>query len=418
MPPPSVLPVDGTGEEPRTQRTWWRDLGPDVLAGVLSTGVGLAELALRSQLLAESASPLFVVLVALAVVLARKLPGVALAVVWFTGFVQLATGTPLLVMELLALYVAFAGALWGNRAVLALSGLSIPVGVLVGGIALVWGSYSPGTLVSQGLRELLDVLGVSVLTALPLALLALAASWLGGLALRFQGNAAVSRRERLAAERESAQAHRETAQAYEIARLRDEQTRLARDVHDVVGHSLAVILAQAESGQFLPDTDPAALKSTLQTIAGTARSSLQDVQGVLSATPVPPGRLQALIDGADSTGFTIRSTSTGPARALPPELAAVAYRVLQEMLTNALKHGDRAVPVTVVQRWPEASEEELELFVGNGVPHGGPSVAGRVTGGGRGLEGMRRRLEAVGGRMQAGGDGRHFSVTARVPVRS
>jgi signal transduction histidine kinase len=390
-----------------------RDAVPHVVAAVLTIGVGLAELSWRATWDSASVSPVFVLLMAAAVGTARFWPGLALGVVWLTGLAQLTTGTPLLFTELLALYVAFAGARWGGRVVLVLSGVSIPVGVLVGAVPLVLGYYSPGILVSR-LRELFDLVGVSVLTALPLAFLGLVAAWLAGLALRFQDNAATSRREQREAERESARAHRETAQAYEIARLRDEQTRLARDVHDVVGHSLAVILAQAESGQFLRDDDPVALKSTLATIAGTARSSLQDVQGVLSATPVPPGRLQALVDGARETGFAIEDSSTGQQRALPPELAAVAYRVLQELLTNALKHGDRAVPVVVVQRWPDGRGEELELFVANGV-----SQRGGTSGGGRGLDGMHRRLEAVGGRLHV--DARtpgRFAVTARIPVRS
>ncbi|WP_106211915.1 sensor histidine kinase [Kineococcus rhizosphaerae] len=393
----------------------WRERSPDIVVGLLTAGLGLAEVAVRTTWGGESGSVLFVLLVALTTAIARPLPAVALALVWLTGVAQFATGLPLLLTQLLLAYVAFAGARWGSRWVLALSGLSIPLGVLVGGVLLVYGQYSPGILVVQGLRDVLDRVGVSLLAGLPIALLTLAAAWLGGLALRFAGNAAVSRRARVEAEQESARAHRETAQAYEIARLRDEQTRMAHDVHDVVGHSLAVILAQAESGQFLPDADPTALKATLRTIAGTARSSLQDVQGVLSATPVPPGRLQALIDGAGSTGFTVRSHSSGPARPLPPELAAVAYRVLQEMLTNALKHGDRDVPVDVVQRWPAGPHEELELSVTNGIPvDGSPSGPG----GGRGLDGMRRRLEAVGGWAQVAVDGARFSITASVPVRS
>ncbi len=403
------------GPAPGGGARWsWRDHVPDLLAGVVGAGIGAAELSLRATWGYESTSAVFVALVAVSVVLARPLPGVALALVWSTGALHLATGDPVLLTELLLAYVAFAGARWGNRVVLALSGASIPAGVLVGGFAVLATGYSPGIVVVQGVRNLQDGLSLSLLAAVPVALLLLAAAWFGGLALRFAGNATVSRRQRELAERESARAQREAAQAHEIARLRDEQARMARDVHDVVGHSLAVILAQAESGQFLPDTDPAALKTTLATIAGTARSSLQDVQAVLSSTPVPPGRLQALVDSAGSTGFPVESRCGGTPRPLPPDLAAVAYRVLQEMLTNALKHGDRAVPLVVEQRWPEGVGEELELSVTNGIPLA-PTAP---RSGGRGLEGMRRRLEGVGGRLSTTGDGTRFTATARVPVRS
>ena len=130
----------------------------------------------------------------------------------------------------------------------------------------------------------------------------LAVPWLAGLALRFQVRAAALARSRqVAAEDDAARARRETEQAREIAGLREEQARLARDVHDVVGHSLAVILAQAESAQYLPDDDPAALKQTMATIATSARSSLQDVRQVLAGPhAAPPPRTDAfeqLLDG-------------------------------------------------------------------------------------------------------------------------
>ena len=99
------------------------------------------------------------------------------------------------------------------------------------------------------------------------------------------------------------EAEAERDQAAEIARLRDEQTRLAHDVHDVVGHSLAVILAQAESAQFRDDDDTAALKQTMANIATSARGSLEDVRQVLAATsgtagPADPaGRPRQPVEG-------------------------------------------------------------------------------------------------------------------------
>ena len=92
-------------------------------------------------------------------------------------------------------------------------------------------------------------------------------------------------------------------QAEEIAQLREEQARLARDVHDVVGHSLAVILAQAESAQYLKDADTTALKQTMANIATSARTSLQDVRQVLTTTgggtpaPARTAGLDSLVDG-------------------------------------------------------------------------------------------------------------------------
>lgn len=399
-----------------------RRFAPDALLGLVTAGAGLAELWARGHQGYEAVSPFFVLLVALTVGIARPSPGIALGLTWLTGLLQLTHSVPLLLSQAFTLFVAFSAARWGGRLVLGLSGASIVTGTVVAAGALFSGYYYPGILFRRQVEFAFNLFGTAA--TLVVLLLVLAAAWLAGLALRFQGSAVTSRRERVVAERESAQAHLETAQAYEIARLREEQTRLARDVHDVVGHSLAVILAQSESGQFLPDHDPAALKATLRTIAGTARASLRDVQQVLSASAQAPasGRLQGLVEGAQGTGFRIVSSTSGAERPLPPELAAVAYRVLQEMLTNALRHGDRDAPVTVVQRWPGESSgpgnQWLELHVSNGIPAAG-NTPPATSAGGRGVEGMRRRLEGVGGGLEVvpGPAAGRFSVTARVPVR-
>ena len=130
--------------------------------------------------------------------------------------------------------------------------------------------------------------------------------------------------------------------------MRAEQARLARDVHDVVGHSLTVILAQAESVQFMPDDDIERIRAALANIATSARQSLGDVRQVLS--PRRPQRrrrrrrasLDSLVEGVRSAGHEVTRPWSGSPRPLPPELDVVAFRVLQEMLTNALKHGRRS----------------------------------------------------------------------------
>ena len=197
--------------------------------------------------------------------------------------------------------------------------------------------------------------------------------WLAGLVLRATARARISEVRQEEAEADAARAQRETEQAREIARLRDEQTTLARDVHDVVGHSLAVILAQAESGQYLADDDPAALKRTLATIATSARSSLQDVRRVLSGGPDPAPDTDAyeeLLEGVRAGGHEVAAAEVGRAAAAAPELEVVAHRVVQEMLTNALKHGRRDRPVHVERHWPEGSwDRDLRIEVRNVAEH-------------------------------------------------
>jgi signal transduction histidine kinase len=260
-----------------------------------------------------------------------------------------------------------------------------------------------------------------------IALLVVAAPWPAGLMMRFLEQASTSQASMLAAEEAAAGAWRETEHAREVAHLRDQQTRLARDVHDVVGHSLAVILAQAESGQYLGDT--VKLKKTLRTIATSARSSLQDVRQVLSSTQdtsVERGdtdRFDSLIAGVRDSGHEIVATELGTPRQLPPEAAAVAYRVFQEMLTNAIRHGRRDRPITTERYWPPTLSpggfaDTLRIAVTNVAEASGHDGAGA----GRGLDGMRRRLEAIGGhldvRRREQPAGPTFTVTAYVPVRS
>ena len=193
------------------------------------------------------------------------------------------------------------------------------------------------------------------------------APWLLGLALRFSARSQASQRSQVEAE-----AQRD--QAAEIARLRDEQTRLAHDVHDVVGHSLAVILAQAESAQFRDDDDTEALKQTMTNIATSARGLAggrppgagRDVR----RRPAPAARqadLDSLVDGVRASGHEVESTLVGRPQPLPPELEVVAFRVLQEMLTNAIKHGRRDQPVRVERHW----EGDLRIEVRNDVTTSG-----------------------------------------------
>ncbi len=188
-------------------------------------------------------------------------------------------------------------------------------------------------------------------------------------------------------------------------------------MHDVVGHSLAVILAQAESAQYLRD-DPAALKKTIATIATSARSSLQDVRHVLGGDgPAPrPVDVDALLESARAAGFKVEDDETGEPHPLPPELQTVAHRVLQEMITNAIRHGGRKSPIRVARRWPDGAGTDLEIEVSN-------STDERVDldrDGAQGLEGMRRRLESVGGTLELTPPprkGGRFVARATIPVR-
>jgi signal transduction histidine kinase len=401
---------------------------PDALVGVAVWVVAVWEIERdHSGVTGGLGSYLVATLLAIAVGLSRRSPAAALAVAWLLGLVHVVTGAPPLVSEVLLAAVAFGCARWGSSTAVWLSGASIPVGAAV---AVVWldpnvfydslrvagveglaarAFYAGG----NGWRLSAGVLGTALLMA----------PWLLGLALRFSARSQDSRASQVAAEAER-------DQASEIARLREEQARLARDVHDVVGHSLAVILAQAESAQYLPDADTAALKQTMSNIAVTARGSLDDVRTVLATTQGRPADavqqpdLEGLLARVRASGHPVESTVVGTPQPMPPELEVVAFRVLQEMLTNAIKHGRRDEPVLVERHWEGDLRIEVQNAVADpwayddetrpvtGLPPPAPDV-------GQGLEGMRRRLEAVGGRLDVRrrSDPPTFTATAWVPVR-
>jgi signal transduction histidine kinase len=407
---------------PESRREWW----PDATLGGAVALVGFAEQTSGFRFPDEFTRDSLILVIGFAVAagLSRRLPGAALAIVWLTCVVQVLSGTRLMIIELAVAFVAFGTARYGSTLVVWLSGLSIPIGTIAalvvvrergsGFLAQLY--YPVRTFYTDG------SIGPATMAAFGLGVLAV--PWLLGLLVRSRAQTEVSRADRDVAEtlREEAEAGR--AQAQEIADLRAEQARLAHDVHDVVGHSLAVILAQAESAQFLPEDDTDRIRQTLANVAVSARRSLQDVRTVLSGDATPgttTASLDSLVDSLRIAGNDLRSSVFGEPRPLPPELDVVAYRVLQEMLTNALKHGRRGDPVWVERHW----EGELRIEVRNlmdEIDADWPAAPGVPTAPGVGIAGMRRRVESVGGhldvrRRQDDAGPATFTTTAWVPFR-
>ncbi|WP_159538983.1 sensor histidine kinase [Aeromicrobium sp. 9AM] len=410
---------------PEARREWW----PDATLGGAVAFVGLAEQSSGFQFLDEFTRDSLILILGFGVAagLSRRIPGAALVIVWLTCLVQVLSGTHLMIVELAVGIVAFGTARYGSPLVVWLSGLSIPVGTLAAvvvvhevGSGFLMRLYNPvRTIYADG--------SVGPATMAVFGLGVLAVPWLLGLLVRSRAQTEVSRADRDVAEslREEAEAGR--AQAQEIADLRAEQARLAHDVHDVVGHSLAVILAQAESAQFLSDDDIDRIRQTLENVAVSARRSLQDVRTVLAgedAVGTATASLDSLVDSLRIAGNDLRSSVIGEPRPLPPELEVVAYRVLQEMLTNALKHGRRAEPVWVERHW----EGDLRIEVRNLVDVSDEPdwpIEGAVpdTTPGIGIDGMRQRVESVGGHLDVrrrhdDEHGTTFTTTAWVPFRT
>ena len=211
-----------------------------------------------------------------------------------------------MLVQLAVVFTAFGTARWGRPAVVALSALSMPVAAAIGALYLRLAGIEFGRLSS-----LVDLVGYEqaarvgdqswvVLIGLSAWRCSACRGWPGSRC--GSGTGPRSRRPRRWPPRRAplAPSSRPSSRGRSPSCARS-QARLARDVHDVVGHSLAVILAQAESAQYLEDADTEKLKQTMANIATSARSSLQDVRHVLTADarlgPTQPGSLDALIDG-------------------------------------------------------------------------------------------------------------------------
>lgn len=384
-----------------------RTLVQDVALGVVVFLFGLMEILRDSsdRWLILPPAVILMTCVAGSAALFRRLPGTALALAWAALAFHLLSDIELLYTEAVFGLVAYGTARYGSRVVVWLAGVSIPFAALfVGLVVLTFGRSLLGEWSLDAYTTVRDLgLATQAIGALA-ALSLLALPYAAGLVVRSRATADASK-----VQEQEAVASR--LQAEELAASRAEQTRLAHDVHDVVGHSLAVILAQAESAQFLDD-DPARLKETMATIATSARQSLQDVRHVLATgTSAAPrsGGVDELIAGVRDAGHVVTETVLGQARPLPPELETVAYRSVQEMLTNALKHGDRSRPISVLRHW----SDQLTIAVENAV------APGRAPGdGGLGLAAMEQRLAAVGGRLDVREDAGVHTVTATLPLRA
>lgn len=350
------------------------------------------------------------------------LVGLALVLLGHLGLNMSLSGVLMLVAPILI----FGGAAFGSQATMVLSGIAVgasPVAFLglillarfgVSGID----SFTSGFAWSRLPAALAAVLRDFPVSFVFLLVMMLVVPWILGLAWR---SVVRSRRDAAQAAVARGMAERETEAARDIARLRAGQTQLARDVHDVVGHSLAVILAQAQSAQYLGDDEVDKMRETLGHVADTARRSLGDVRAVLSGTreqaSAASAGLESLIAGVRAAGNEVIERVEGVPRPLPPELEQVVYRVTQEMLTNALKHGRAGGPVWVRQVWPDTIGALVRIDVHNLIDAPPPALEGGI-----GLGSMADRLASVGGGLRTEIEdtvqGLMFGASAWLPLRA
>ena len=221
-----------------------------------------------------------------------------------------------------------------------------------------------------------------------------------------------ARRERLAQAEERAAHLEQERDADARQALSSERLRIARELHDVVAHAMSVIAVQSGMGAHVIDTQPDEAKKALQAIETTSRSALDELRrmlGVLreegdrggSLAPAPlAGDVEALIETVRQAGVPVELRWTGlTADVMPPDSVMLnRYRILQEALTNVLKHaGAASVIVTIVERVGETTIEVVDDGRGLAATAKPPG-----TPGGHGLVGMRERAALFGGSIEAG----------------
>ena len=208
------------------------------------------------------------------------------------------------------------------------------------------------------------------------------------------------------------------------AAVADERARIARELHDAVGHTLNLIVVQAGAAKRVRESNPAVAFEALNSIENTGRQALADMDrmlGILRDHPDASGegglgprpglaRLEPMLDEARAAGLSVDLTVTGEARKLPVSIDLTAYRIVQESITNAIKHAPGATATVRIDYAPGS----LGLDIQNGPPRSRP--AGAVSGR-RGLPGMQERVALFGGSLKHGPtpDG-GFRVQVSLPI--
>ena len=254
--------------------------------------------------------------------------------------------------------------------------------------------------------------------------------WFGGpnatmwpelLAAGAVGAYVAARRQWLAAESDRAARAEQAREEQTRRRVDAERMRIARELHDVVAHSMAMINVQATAAGMQLAADPASAAEAIQAIRRASKSGLRELRTILEvlrqvdggspAVPVPDLRaIAALVEATSAAGTPTTLELVEPPVPLPPPVTLAVYRIVQESLTNVVRHAGR-VAATVGLR-----HDGGYLYV-DVVNDGGAAPAVFSDGTGAGLAGMRERAAALGGTLDAGPrPGGGFAVHARLPV--
>jgi signal transduction histidine kinase len=233
------------------------------------------------------------------------------------------------------------------------------------------------------------------------------------------GDAIRTRRAYVAAIEERARRAEQSRDEEARRRVAEERLRIARELHDVVAHHIAMINVQAGVAAHVLRTQPDAADTALAHVRSAARTVLDEISTLLGVLRHPDdaedseptrglARLGGLLDSLAAAGLTVEHRQQGDARELPAAVDLAAYRIVQESLTNAQKHGAGGTAHLSLAFTPAG--------VGITVWNDAPPVNGHANGSGHGLVGMRERAAAVGGTLRTDRDDGRFLVEAHLPA--
>jgi signal transduction histidine kinase len=239
----------------------------------------------------------------------------------------------------------------------------------------------------------------------------------------FAGDRARLRRERIAELEERAlRAEREAERERRLAAA-EERTRIARDLHDSAGHAINVILVQAGAARLLQEQDPQGARAALETIEAVARDTIGEIDQLVrvlreNGSPAdetrevepPPGlaALETLTARQRAAGLAVAVRVHGTRTRVAPSVDQAAFRILQEALTNAARHGRGSAEVDL-----SFGPSALEITVTNPTTQNAPMWTD-----GHGIAGMRERAGLLGGRLEAGADDGLFRVSVHLPYEA
>jgi signal transduction histidine kinase len=301
------------------------------------------------------------------------------------------------------------GPLVGLYTLAAAAGRTVPRPLAITlGVASYW-------VVFAGIAIGYDVARVADIEA-PFVALVFVLVWMAGERVQFRREHVASLEERARQAEEEAERERRLAAA-------EERTRIARDLHDSAGHAINVILVEAGAARLLRDRDPARAEQALRTIEEVAREQIGEIDRLVHALraedpdvqtiedcreptgyPTGPQAGEALFERMRASGLELEVRRVGEPRLLGPSVGRSTFRILQEALTNAVRHGTGSAEVEM-----DFGDDAVEIIVSN------PTENQSMNGERHGLTGMRERVGLLGGSFEVGQSDGVFRVRAVLP---